>query len=102
MRCLTAIRPDACALANNHIFDFGVRGLSDTLHALTDAGIRGVGAGLDAEEAERPAVVTLGDGGHGVIAACGMQSSGIPPGGRRPKAGAAWPFRTRRIAVPPR
>ena len=75
---LTAIRPDACVLANNHIFDFGVRGLSDTLQALTDAGIRGVGAGFDAEEAERPAVVTLAGGGHGVIGACGMQSSGIP------------------------
>lgn len=76
--CLTAIRPDACALANNHIFDFGVRGLSDTLHALTDAEIRGVGAGLDADEAERPAVVSLAGGGRGVIGACGMQSSGIP------------------------
>ena len=33
--CLTAIRPDACALANNHSLDFGYRGLADTLDALT-------------------------------------------------------------------
>ncbi len=26
--CLTAIRPDVCALANNHILDFGTQGLA--------------------------------------------------------------------------
>jgi poly-gamma-glutamate capsule biosynthesis protein CapA/YwtB (metallophosphatase superfamily) len=81
--CLTAIRPDVCALANNHILDFGYQGLTDTLRTLDDAGIRSVGAGLDAKSAERPAVV-----GRVVIASCGMSSSGIPPGwaatGRRP------------------
>jgi poly-gamma-glutamate capsule biosynthesis protein CapA/YwtB (metallophosphatase superfamily) len=81
--CLTAIRPDVCALANNHILDFGYQGLTDTLRTLRDAGIRGAGAGLDAGEAERPAVV-----GRVVIASCGMGSSGIPHGwaatGRRP------------------
>ena len=81
--CLTAIRPDVCALANNHILDFGYQGLTDTLRTLADAGIHGVGAGLEAESAERPAVV-----GRVVIASCGMASSGIPPGwaatGHRP------------------
>jgi poly-gamma-glutamate synthesis protein (capsule biosynthesis protein) len=81
--CLTAIRPDVCALANNHILDFGYQGLTDTLRTLRDAGIRGAGAGLDAGEAERPAVV-----GRVVVASCGMGSSGIPRGwaatGRRP------------------
>ncbi|MDT5052256.1 MAG: hypothetical protein QOF66_622, partial [Mycobacterium sp.] len=38
--CLTAIRPDVCALANNHILDFGYQGLTDTLRTLDDAGIR--------------------------------------------------------------
>ena len=32
--CLTAIRPDVCALANNHILDFGYDGLVDTLRSL--------------------------------------------------------------------
>jgi poly-gamma-glutamate capsule biosynthesis protein CapA/YwtB (metallophosphatase superfamily) len=81
--CLTAIRPDVCALANNHVLDFGYEGLADTLRTLERAGIRGAGAGLDVDEAERPAVV-----GHVVITCCGMASSGIPPGwaatGRRP------------------
>jgi poly-gamma-glutamate synthesis protein (capsule biosynthesis protein) len=76
--CLTAVRPDACALANNHILDFGFRGLADTLHALNEAGLHGVGAGLDAEQAACPAVIALPDGGRVVIASCGMESSGIP------------------------
>ncbi|MDT5051702.1 MAG: hypothetical protein QOF66_68, partial [Mycobacterium sp.] len=78
--CLTAIRPDVCALANNHILDFGYQGLTDTLRTLDDAGIRGAGAGLDANGAERPAVVGLADGTRVVIASCGMGSSGIPHG----------------------
>jgi poly-gamma-glutamate capsule biosynthesis protein CapA/YwtB (metallophosphatase superfamily) len=76
--CLTAIHPDVCTLANNHILDFGYRGLADTLQTLTSAGIPCAGAGLDAEQAERPAVVTVQDGRRVVIAAVGMGSSGIP------------------------
>ena len=86
--CLTAIRPDVCALANNHILDFGYQGLTDTLRTLDGAGIRGVGAGLDAKRAERAAVIELPNGMRVVIASCGMGSSGIPHGwaatGRRP------------------
>jgi poly-gamma-glutamate capsule biosynthesis protein CapA/YwtB (metallophosphatase superfamily) len=86
--CLTAIRPDVCALANNHVLDFGYAGLADTLRALTEAGIACAGAGLNVEQAQRPAVVTLPDKGRVVIASCGMGSSGIPHGwaatGRRP------------------
>jgi poly-gamma-glutamate capsule biosynthesis protein CapA/YwtB (metallophosphatase superfamily) len=76
--CLTAVRPDACALANNHILDFGPGGLIDTLGTLTGAGIYGVGAGPEVEQAERPVVLALPDGCHVVIASGGMESSGIP------------------------
>ena len=76
--CLAVVRPDACALANNHILDFGYDGLTDTLRTLIDCGIGCVGAGLDAEQAERPAVVEQRDGSRVVIASCGMASSGIP------------------------
>ncbi|EMY32179.1 poly-gamma-glutamate synthesis protein, partial [Arthrobacter crystallopoietes BAB-32] len=38
--CITVARPDACVLANNHVLDFGVRGLEETLDALRAAGIR--------------------------------------------------------------
>ncbi len=73
--CLTAIRPDICALANNHILDFGVQGLTDTLASLADAGIRCAGAGLNAENAQRPAAA-----GAVVVVSCGMASSGVPKG----------------------
>ncbi|MFC4561853.1 CapA family protein [Nocardiopsis mangrovi] len=74
---LTALRPDACALANNHVLDFGREGLQDTLDALTAAGLRGVGAGRDADEAGRPAVISTA-GGRVAVFSCGMASSGIP------------------------
>jgi poly-gamma-glutamate capsule biosynthesis protein CapA/YwtB (metallophosphatase superfamily) len=78
LACLTAIRPDVCTLANNHILDFGPRGLIDTLDALRGAEIACVGAGLDSEHAQRPAILTLSDGHHVVIGAGGTESSGIP------------------------
>ena len=86
--CLTAIRPDACALANNHTLDFGPAGLIDTLGALRAAEIECVDAGLDSERAERPAILTLPDAHHVVIASGGMKSSGIA---RRWAATAARP-----------
>ena len=58
--CLTAARIDACALANNHVLDFGVRGLEETLDALTRAGLPHAGAGRTEEQAWRPVVVESG------------------------------------------
>ncbi|MEE1767466.1 CapA family protein [Streptomyces sp. JV185] len=76
--CLAAARPDVCALANNHVLDFGPRGLHETLDALADAGLRTAGAGRDEAEARRPAIVPLGDGGRVLVLSFGMPSSGIP------------------------
>lgn len=76
--CLTVARPDACALANNHILDFGPRGLHDTLEALTEAGLRGVGAGRDADEAARPATISVTGGRRVLFFSGGMESSGVP------------------------
>ncbi|MQA13091.1 MAG: hypothetical protein GEV09_02685 [Pseudonocardiaceae bacterium] len=76
--CLAAARPDACALANNHVLDFGYRGLGETLDVLAAAGTRPTGAGRDTSEAARPAMVAV-DGGHRVgIFSFGTRSSGIP------------------------
>jgi poly-gamma-glutamate capsule biosynthesis protein CapA/YwtB (metallophosphatase superfamily) len=77
--CLTAARPDACALANNHVLDFGRRGLADTVQVLASAGLRAVGAGPGREAARRPAAVPV-RGGRAVIVSCGTASAGIPPG----------------------
>ena len=78
--CVAVARPDACALANNHVLDFGHRGLADTLQALSGAGLVAVGAGPDREAAQRPAAVPVRGGGRVVIVSCGTASSGIPPG----------------------
>ncbi|MFJ7068118.1 CapA family protein [Streptomyces sp. NPDC101115] len=75
---LTAVRPDVVVLANNHVLDYGRRGLDDTLDALAAAGLRTAGAGRDAEEARRPAEVPLPDGRRLVVHALGLASSGVP------------------------
>ncbi|MFF9011516.1 CapA family protein [Streptomyces sp. NPDC014870] len=76
--CLTAVRPDVCVLANNHVLDHGRGGLAETLDTLAKHGVRTVGAGEDAEAAARPAIVDLPGGGRLVAYALGMASSGIP------------------------
>lgn len=75
--CLRAARPDVCSLANNHVLDFGRQGLADTLDALSEAGLRWVGAGHDADEAHRPAVIGTPHG-RVVVFGYGAASSGIP------------------------
>ncbi|MFE9689401.1 CapA family protein [Micromonospora sp. NPDC005806] len=77
--CLTAGRLDVCALANNHVLDFGPTGLADTLDALRGVGIRTAGAGRNAEEAWRPATVPLGDGRRLLVWSVGAPSSGVFP-----------------------
>ncbi|MEU8193627.1 CapA family protein [Microbispora amethystogenes] len=89
---LTVARPDVCVLANNHVLDFGVRGLAETLDALAEAGLGRAGAGRDEDEAWRPAVVPLPGGGRVLVFAAAMPSSGVPGGwaARRDRPGVAF------------
>ncbi|MFZ2173189.1 MAG: CapA family protein [Rhodococcus sp. (in: high G+C Gram-positive bacteria)] len=57
---LTAARIDVCGLANNHVLDFGIRGLEETVDVLTAAELQPVGAGRDDAQAWRPAAVQAG------------------------------------------
>jgi poly-gamma-glutamate capsule biosynthesis protein CapA/YwtB (metallophosphatase superfamily) len=75
--CLTAVRPDVCVLANNHVLDFGPDGLAESLRVLSQAGLEYVGAGVDVHEAQRPNVSGTG-GGRVITAAAGAKSSGVP------------------------
>jgi poly-gamma-glutamate capsule biosynthesis protein CapA/YwtB (metallophosphatase superfamily) len=77
---LAAANPDVCVLANNHMLDFGRRGLTETLRTLAAAGYHTAGAGEDAEQATRPAVVDVGDRTRVLVFAYGVASSGVPPG----------------------
>ena len=74
---LSAFRPDVCALANNHVLDFGRSGMTDTLAALTRAGIGFTGAGADLTAARRPAVVDVDDDHRVLIASIGLTSAGV-------------------------
>ena len=56
---LDAAGVDACALANNHVLDYGPDALGDTFEALDAAGIAHAGAGRDLQAARRPAVFDL-------------------------------------------
>jgi poly-gamma-glutamate capsule biosynthesis protein CapA/YwtB (metallophosphatase superfamily) len=76
--CLTSAKISACALANNHVLDWGYDGLSETLKTLDAAGIAHAGAGNDAEEAMQPAALdTVGDG-RLLLFSFGSRTSGIP------------------------
>jgi len=76
--CLSAARIDACALANNHVLDWGHDGLSETLQTLDAAGIAHCGAGNDAQEAMQPAMLDRGAKGRLLLYSFGSTSSGIP------------------------
>jgi poly-gamma-glutamate synthesis protein (capsule biosynthesis protein) len=78
--CLTAAGVDCCALANNHVLDWGIAGLQETLETLDVAGIRRAGAGRDLEEGMAPAVLPVPGKGRVLVFSCGLESSGI---GRR-------------------
>jgi poly-gamma-glutamate synthesis protein (capsule biosynthesis protein) len=77
LRCLNAAQIDCCVLANNHVFDWGATGLTDTLESLHSAGIKTTGAGATLAEAAAPAVLEV-PGGRLLVFAYGMPSSGVP------------------------
>lgn len=77
--CLVELAPDVCVLANNHVLDFGRRGLAETLEVLAAAGLRTVGAGRDLEEARAPVRLARRDGGGILVFALAEPQSGVPP-----------------------
>ncbi|MET9424741.1 CapA family protein [Streptomyces sp. NPDC006540] len=77
--CLTAACPDVCVLANNHVLDYGRRGLEETLAVLADAGLRTAGAGRDLAAARRCVSLPLPEGRRVLVVSLGMESSGVPP-----------------------
>jgi poly-gamma-glutamate synthesis protein (capsule biosynthesis protein) len=76
--CLEAARIDCGTLANNHVLDWGARGLVETLETLHRTGIRTAGAGRDAREAAAPATLELPGRGRVLVFALASGSSGAP------------------------
>lgn len=75
---LTACGIDCCALANNHVLDWGYLGLDETLATLRTAGIKTAGAGRNRAEAEAPAVIEVAGKGRVLVFALGAPSAGVP------------------------
>jgi hypothetical protein len=59
---------DAVSLANEHAFDRGPQGLSDTIVNLDAADVASVGAGLDRARAEQPLLLRTEVGTIGIVA----------------------------------
>jgi hypothetical protein len=74
----------ALTLANNHIFNCGVSGLSETIQGLERAGLYHAGAGMSLAEALRPAFIPVKGKTVALIAFCyaspaGKQTPGVAP-----------------------
>ena len=76
--CLTTAGVDCCALANNHVLDWGYPGLEETLATLEKAAVAAVGAGQSLSEAREPTVFESARGNQVVVFALGLPTSGIP------------------------
>ncbi len=76
--CITAARIDCCTLANNHVLDWGMGGLAETLATLEQAGIPWAGAGRGVAEAEAPVALHVREKGRVLVFGMGARSSGIP------------------------
>ena len=54
---LTSVPFEVACLANNHVFDYGLKGFRETLDVLCGNGVRTVGAGLSFDEAIAPLTI---------------------------------------------
>jgi len=89
--CLTAAHIDCCVLANNHVLDWGPRGLLDTMKILRAAGIHTAGAGTNQAEAATPAVIEIPPA-RLLVYGFAVESSGVPRswGATRRRPGVNW------------
>jgi poly-gamma-glutamate capsule biosynthesis protein CapA/YwtB (metallophosphatase superfamily) len=76
--CLKAAAIDCCVLANNHVLDWGRRGLLDTLNTLARLDIKTAGAGCDCGEAGAPAVLNVGGNRRLLVFSFASPTSGTP------------------------
>lgn len=71
---LTGAGVDLVSLANNHVLDFDIAGLRETLHHLHRLGIAHAGAGEDIKEALSPAIMICRGIKFGMAAFCDHQA----------------------------
>jgi poly-gamma-glutamate capsule biosynthesis protein CapA/YwtB (metallophosphatase superfamily) len=76
--CITAGKIDCCSLANNHVLDWGYKGLIETLETLKKVNVKSAGAAQNLIEAETPAVMEVQGKGRVIVFSFGSVRSGIP------------------------
>lgn len=76
--CLVAAAIDCCALANNHVLDWGRAGLIDTLATLKGLGIKVAGAGRNLDEASSPATLDIDGKERVLVFSIASVTSGTP------------------------
>jgi poly-gamma-glutamate capsule biosynthesis protein CapA/YwtB (metallophosphatase superfamily) len=70
LNALSDSKIDLVTLANNHIMDFGVKGISETIKRLKDLNIDYVGAGIDKNEISKPFLTTINDKKIAIVNVC--------------------------------
>ena len=70
---------DLVTLANNHVYDHGAEGLTDTLATLDGAGIAHVGAGETLEDASAPLYMEVQGKTIGFVNACNAEETRYTP-----------------------
>lgn len=76
--CLEAAGIDIATLANNHVMDWSLPGLLQTLEVLSESGIETTGAGRTESDAWAAATVNPPAGSRVVVLGVGSVTSGIP------------------------
>lgn len=81
---LRTIKLDAVSIANNHVLDYGVEGLRDTIGFLREAKILYSGAGNNVVEARSPTVLYLGNREILIFSRCSRPPDSFYTQGDRP------------------
>lgn len=76
--CLTAAKVNICVAANNHILDWGIEGLVETLNTLKKAKIKFAGAGHNKNEAEDAIRMEVEGKGRLILFSFCSPCSGVP------------------------
>lgn len=75
---LKAFKVDCCALANNHVLDWGRQGLIQTIDSLEQIGVATAGAGRNLAGAEAAAILDMSGGARLLVFSAASKTSGVP------------------------
>ncbi|WP_423822280.1 CapA family protein [Salinisphaera sp. SPP-AMP-43] len=74
---LSALGVDCCVLANNHVLDWGMDGLLETLDHCAEAGVATAGAGRSLSEAMAPATLSVPGRARVRVFSLALPTSGV-------------------------